>query len=165
MARKVENTKLWRACGLPTVGRCRVSGWDSSARHHKDTMVELVMAQSLVFTKLQNDQQQTFFEEIIKPHGHFHVIPCWIISCYFTKYILLQTQWENLASLRNLRTGLRRSSRTCLKIKGDWYYPSKPTRRQRPKAVGGASEHKIFLRGVHFLPEIGHKKITLLCWV
>ena len=84
-------------------------------------MVELVMAQSLVFTKLQNDQQQTFFEEIIKPHGHFHVIPCWIISCYFTKYILLQTQWENLASLRNLRTGLRRSRRTGLKIKGDWY--------------------------------------------
>ena len=42
-------------------------------------------------------------------------------SCILQKYILLQTQWENLASLCNLRTGLRRSRRTGLKIKGDWY--------------------------------------------
>ena len=70
-------------------------------------------------------------------------------------------------------------------------YPSKPTRRQRPKAVGGASERsergrsalfknplffsgkflgcyieaaQNFIRYVPFLSQIGHKKITLLNW-
>ena len=69
--------------------------------------------------------------------------------------------------------------------------PNKPTRRQRPKAIGGASEcsergrsalfqnplffsgkflgcyteaAQNFIKYVHFLPEIGHKKITLLYW-
>ena len=68
------------------------------------------------------------------------------------------------------------------------FIPSKPTRCQQPKAVGSASErsergrstlfknplfflrdailrqHKIFLRGVPDLSQIGHKKLPSLNW-
>ena len=80
--------KMGRACGLQAVGRCQVSRQDSSVKHHINTMVDLVMSQSLPMLQTINNGPSLQRPET--PRGHFHIFlaelfPAILRNIYYCK--------------------------------------------------------------------------------